>query len=85
MNLCRQSEISYPGNCSMINQLGIILHSIQSISTVYRWCTYREKSNENCWNFVQFLSSNYKDIQGDIRRPVDYLVDLIETKVGVFQ
>jgi len=65
----------------MINQLAIILHSIQSISTVYRWCAYREKNNENCWNFVQFLS-NYKDIQGDIRHPVDYLVDLIETKVG---
>ena len=85
LNLCRQSEISYPGHCSMINQFGIILHSTQSISTVYiDGAPIEKKNNENCWNFVQFLS-NYKDIQGDIRHPVDYLVDLIETKVGVFQ
>ena len=29
-----------------------------------------------------FLSRLTQDIQGDIRHPVDYLVDLIETKVG---
>lgn len=39
------------------------------------------KNHENCRNLV-FLSRLTQDIQGDIRHPVDYLVDLIETKVG---
>ena len=38
--------------------------------------------HESCCNFVQFFSCLTQDIQGDIRHPVDYLVDLVETKVG---
>ena len=61
LNLCRQSEISYPGNCSMINQLGIILHSIQSISTVYRWCTYTAKKQ---WKLPEFRAVPLLKLQG---------------------
>lgn len=32
-------------------------------------------------NFFFQRSLKHQDIQGDIRHPVDYLVDLIETKV----
>ena len=69
--------------------LEVILPGAQNISAIEflsipkPYLRYLQNSNRN-QTLKKYLLQRllkHQDIQGDIRHPVDYLVDLIETKV----
>ena len=59
------------------------ISAIDVLSIAMPYLRYLQKSNRNQTVKKCLLQRllKHQDIQGDIRHPVDYLVDLIETKV----
>ena len=55
-------------------------HGVYGFSHLFGW---RFSQPKLPWKKISQRSLRHQDIQGDIRHPVDYLVDLIETKVQI--